>query len=196
MPMQIALRPNPRLAMLQGEPGVSRSLIRPFEGFASYQKNRNAEYWIESSSAAVFWARAGEAQARSASRMTSVRLMGFLPLGLERQSERHAVSAAEPALIGPRVVHAVSVGVELAVQARPDREPDLRLALDRVLVAEPERQQVVIGELRARAHALGVVAGMERVERQPQLGAVVQAHRQPHAHAEQHRQRKIVGELL
>src|SRR5713101_10006700 len=99
--------------MLHGDPDVLRSLIRPFVGFASYQKNRNAEYWIESSSAAVVWARAGAAQARSASSTTMKRLMRFLPARLERQSERDAMGAAQPALIGPRVIEPVSIRVEL-----------------------------------------------------------------------------------
>jgi len=38
IPTQIALSPNPRLAMLHGEVGVLRSLIRPLAALASYQK--------------------------------------------------------------------------------------------------------------------------------------------------------------
>jgi hypothetical protein len=38
MPMQIADRPNPREAMLQGDQEVLRSLIKPLVALASFQK--------------------------------------------------------------------------------------------------------------------------------------------------------------
>src|SRR5437870_4624251 len=40
--MQIAVRPNPTDAMLQGAPEALRSLIKPFEEFDSDQKKLNA----------------------------------------------------------------------------------------------------------------------------------------------------------
>jgi hypothetical protein len=42
MPMQMADSRSPDAAMLQGEPGVLRSLIRPLAGFASSQKKSKA----------------------------------------------------------------------------------------------------------------------------------------------------------
>src|SRR5258705_12232724 len=122
MPMQIALRPKPMLAVLAGDPAVLRSLIRPLVALASYQKNRNAEYCTESSSAAVVCARAGAAQASIPSSTTMKRFMKVLSTesGSELDSDRHAVSAAQPAVIGPSVVEMIGVQIELAAESRPD----------------------------------------------------------------------------
>src|SRR5882762_1227352 len=127
MATQIALRPNPRLAMLHGEPGWLRSRIRPVVEFASYQKNRNAEYCTESSSAAVVWARAGAAQASSPSSITMVRFMVVLSRrsGSELDSYRHAVGAAQTPLVGPGVVELVIIQVEPALEPGPEGQPQL-----------------------------------------------------------------------
>src|ERR1039458_3908432 len=51
--MQIALNPNPTEAILHGAPCALRSLIRPFAGFASFQKKLKAPCWIVSRRASV-----------------------------------------------------------------------------------------------------------------------------------------------
>src|SRR5258706_1626216 len=198
MATQIELRPKPRLAMLHGEPGWLRSRIRPVVALASYQKKRNAEYWTESSSAAVFWARAGVGQASSPSSITMVRFMVVLSTrsGSELDSDRHAVRAAQTPLVGPGVVELVIIQVEPALEPGPERQPQLRVLLERVLVAGPQRERVAQRPLGAGAHALGVVAGMERVERQPQPVPLAQPHRVADPDPEQHRQRELPGELL
>src|SRR3989442_945793 len=92
------------------------------------------------------------------------------PAGLEHQSERHAMGAAEPALIGPRVVETIAVRIQPPVEPGSERQADLRVPLERVLVAEPQGQQLPEAQLRPRADALGVVARVERVHGQPQAG--------------------------
>ena len=51
--MQMALNPNPTEAILHGAPCALRSLIRPFDGFASFQKKLKAPCWIVSRRASV-----------------------------------------------------------------------------------------------------------------------------------------------
>src|SRR5205823_614636 len=81
----------------------------------------------------------------------------------ERKTQRETMGAAEPTLIGPRVIEAVIERLRPTLEAGAERPAQLRVALERVLVTRAHRQSVPDQQLGPGADALGVVAGMKRV---------------------------------
>src|SRR5881628_665644 len=116
MPMGIADSPKPTAAMLDSVEPLLRSRISPLAGFASFQKKLNAECCSVSSSAAVVWAAAGNANASVTRSSTRMRFMRCL-YSSEEESERETVCVLQAALIRPSVVHMVTERVERAPES-------------------------------------------------------------------------------
>src|SRR6266581_9434506 len=91
--MQIAERPKPVLAMLQGEVTVLRSLINPFDGFAWSQKYWQAPCCRVSSNASSVMAAAGEAMHARPSIARRMRFMTAFPAsGVPRRRPARSVT--------------------------------------------------------------------------------------------------------
>src|SRR6266404_3292395 len=95
----------------------------------------------------------------------------------------------KPSLIGPSIVEADRVQIYRVPDARPKREPPLRILLEEVLVAGSHKQGAAVFPFDPRAHALGIVARMKRIDRQEQAVRFVERHRYPDSHTEKYRER-------
>src|SRR6266516_1234967 len=93
---------------------------------------------------------------------------------LEHDSQRDALAAPQTPLICPRVVQAVMHGLVVSHHARSRREADLGILQEQVLVPRTNRQPVAEQGLTAEAHALRVVAGMEGVHLDVELGLLTE----------------------
>src|SRR5689334_15150896 len=162
--MMIALKPKPFAATLQNEPGVERSLIRPFVGLASFQKYMTPVCCSVSSRADVVCACATTGVAASATATRSERRCRVMVCSsLEVDAHRQPVDGPQPALVGVGVgeVEAECV-VHVPGPAGAERQSALGVLLEQALPARAQREALAVRVLRTEVQAFRIVALVER----------------------------------
>src|ERR1051325_11050262 len=104
---------------------------------------------------------------------------------LKEDAERKAVRLLEPAVVGPSVIEAHPVDVECGLHSHPEGEPDFGIFQEKILIAAPEEERVVVSPFDSHAETFRVVARMKRVEGDVHPVSLVECDRNTDADPEQ-----------